>query len=159
MQWSICREDVDFAVTSTINTPKFMLTVICGLGGFHVVDLMTSQARFNLLSFVDHVMKPLIRRIGPSGRRPHAHRLHVHLDNCRAHFSKISERFFVGNNIPQVSHPPCAEWKPRSPLFDMVSDASVAIWHSSVHTPYLPSKECESKSCDFFQTAILFKRM
>jgi hypothetical protein len=62
----------------------------------------------------------------PSGRCRHAHRLHVHLANSRVHFSKISEHFFVENNLLHVPDPP---YSPNitSSDFDRVSHPPMSI--------------------------------
>jgi hypothetical protein len=85
---------------------KFMLTVMWGVDGFHVVDLMTAQKKFDSPYFVANILTALVQRIIPAGRRVHAVRLHCHLDNSRVHFSKVSEKSFVENQIVQVPHPP-----------------------------------------------------
>jgi histone-lysine N-methyltransferase SETMAR len=89
-----------------IGTPKFMLTVMWGIKGFHVVDLMTSQDQFNSQYFVEHIMMPLVQEIFPHGRNRPTLRLHLHLDNCRAHFSTVAELFCEANDILRISHPP-----------------------------------------------------
>jgi hypothetical protein len=94
------------AVTPGIDTPKLMLTVIWGVFGFHVVDLMTVQDRFNSQYFADNVVIPLTQEIFPGGRRAHIRRLNVHQDNCRVHFSKVAERFLTENDLLRVPHPP-----------------------------------------------------
>jgi histone-lysine N-methyltransferase SETMAR len=105
-RWSVSRDDVPTRAIQQIATRKFMLSVIWGIGGFHVIDLMTTQCSFNSEYFVNHVMVPLIDEIFPNGRNPHAPRLHVHLDNCRVHFSKATEQFFIQNHLLHVPHPP-----------------------------------------------------
>jgi transposase len=50
-------------------------------------------------------MTLLIANILPQGRIPHARRLHLHLDNCRVHFSNIIEQFITQNQILRVPHP------------------------------------------------------
>jgi hypothetical protein len=93
-------------VQQQIDTMKFMLTVMWGVDGFHLVDLMTTQKKFNSPYFVANVLTSLVQRIFPAGRRAHAVQLHCHLDNSRIHFSKVSEKFFVENQIINVLHPP-----------------------------------------------------
>jgi histone-lysine N-methyltransferase SETMAR len=83
-----------------------MLTVIWGVKGFHVVDLMTSQNQFNSQDFVEHVMVPRVQEIFPHGRNRRALRLHLHLDNCRIHFSNVTAHFFEANDILRILHPP-----------------------------------------------------
>jgi hypothetical protein len=67
-QWSVCRDDVATKTKPTISTPKFMLTVMWGVKGFQVVDLMTWQDQFNSQYFVEHVMVPFVQEIFPHGR-------------------------------------------------------------------------------------------
>jgi hypothetical protein len=42
-KWNISRDDVPQKVKQQIGNQKFMLTIIWGIDGFHVVDLMTEQ--------------------------------------------------------------------------------------------------------------------
>jgi histone-lysine N-methyltransferase SETMAR len=83
-----------------------MLTVIWGVDGFYVVDLMISQRSFNSEYFVSHVLARMVAKILPRGRIPHTRRLQLHLDNCRVHFSKATEQFITENHIGRVPHPP-----------------------------------------------------
>jgi histone-lysine N-methyltransferase SETMAR len=83
-----------------------MLTIIWGVGGFPVVDLMTSQRSFDSQYFMSNVMMPLIASLFLQRRIPHARRLHLHLENCRVYFSKIIEQFITQNQILRVPHRP-----------------------------------------------------
>jgi hypothetical protein len=74
--------------------------------GFHVVDLMTSQNRFNSQYLVEHVLVLLVREIFPHSRNRRALRLHVQLDNGRARFSRVAEQFLEANDILRILHPP-----------------------------------------------------
>jgi hypothetical protein len=60
-QWSVCRDDVASKTKPTISTPKFMLTLMWRIKGFHVADLTTSQNQFNSQYFVEQVMVPLVQ--------------------------------------------------------------------------------------------------
>jgi hypothetical protein len=77
-----------------------------GVDDFHMVDLMTTEKKFDSPYFVANVLTPFVQRIFPAERRAHAVRLHCHLDNSRVHFSKVSEKFFVENQIVHFQHPP-----------------------------------------------------
>jgi hypothetical protein len=76
-----------------IGTVKFMLTAVWGVNSFHLLDLMPSQCRLNTQYFVEHVMAPLVRMAFQQGRIRHTPRLNAHFDNCRVHFSKVTEQF------------------------------------------------------------------
>jgi histone-lysine N-methyltransferase SETMAR len=105
-QWSVSRDNVATKTKPMIGTPKFMWTVMWGIKVFHVVDLMTSQSQFNSQYFVEHIMMPLVQEIFPHGRNQRALRLHLHLDNCWVHFSKVAEQFCAASDILQIPHPP-----------------------------------------------------
>jgi hypothetical protein len=66
---------------------------------------MISQHSFDSQYFVGDMMTPLIVTIFPQGRIPHARRLHLHLNNFRVHFSKITEQLITQNQLLRVSHP------------------------------------------------------
>jgi hypothetical protein len=51
-------------------------------------------------------MDPLRIKVFPKGRKSHALRLSVHLDNCRVPSSKASEQFLDDNSLVIVLHPP-----------------------------------------------------
>jgi hypothetical protein len=55
---------------------------------------------------VRDVSIPLVLEFFPQGRQPHALPLHCHLDNCRVHFSKASEKWFAKNDIIGLRHTP-----------------------------------------------------
>jgi hypothetical protein len=67
---------------------------------------MTSQRSFNSEYFINAIMQPLIAKLFPMGRIPHIHRLIVHLDNYRVHFSKHSQKFFDDNSLLRLPQPP-----------------------------------------------------
>jgi hypothetical protein len=104
-KWSASREDVPQRVRQQIGTRRFMLTVIWGVDGFHVVDLMTSQRSFDSQYFVDTIMVPFVEKFFPKGRNLHVRRLHLHLDNCHVHFSKVTEKFIAENHISRIPQP------------------------------------------------------
>jgi hypothetical protein len=83
-----------------------MLTVIWGIDGFHVVDLMIEQHIHNTRHFLSHILKILLPTVFSEGRKPHSHRLSLHLDNCSVHRSKAYENFFAENSIIRVPHQP-----------------------------------------------------
>jgi hypothetical protein len=82
-----------------------MLTVIWGIDGFHVVDLVTEQHRCNTQYFLSHILEPLLLAVFPDGRKPHSLWLSLHIDNCHVHWSKASDKFFAENSIIRVPHP------------------------------------------------------
>jgi hypothetical protein len=80
-------------VKQQIGTKKFMLTVIWGINGFQIVDLMTEQHSYNILHFLSHILEPLLLALFADGRKPYSRGLRLHLDNCRVHRSMASVNF------------------------------------------------------------------
>jgi histone-lysine N-methyltransferase SETMAR len=93
-------------VDPAIGTAKVMLTDIWGVNRFNLRDLMPSRCRFNAQYFVEYFMAPLVQTVFPQGRTRDTPRLNVHRDNCRVHFSKVTEQFFIENQPLHVPHPP-----------------------------------------------------
>jgi hypothetical protein len=56
---------------------KVMLTVIWGIDGFHVVDVMPSGGHVNTEFFLTHIVDLLLAKVFPEGRNCHAPRLNV----------------------------------------------------------------------------------
>jgi hypothetical protein len=48
LQSSVSRNEVLQRIDPAIGTAKFMLTAICGVKDFHLLDLMLSQCRFDI---------------------------------------------------------------------------------------------------------------
>jgi hypothetical protein len=86
-----------------------MLTVIWGIDGFHIVNLMAEQHSYNTQHFLRYILEPLLLTVFPDGRKPHSHRLSLYLDNCHVHRSTASENFFAQNYIIRV---PCLPYSP-----------------------------------------------
>jgi hypothetical protein len=66
-KWSTSHEDVPQRVRQQIGAREFMLTVIWGVDGFPVVDLMTSQPTFDSQYFLDNNIVPLVEKVFPKG--------------------------------------------------------------------------------------------
>jgi hypothetical protein len=104
-KWNVSRDHVPQKVKQQLGLQKFMLAVIWGIDGFHVVDLMTEQHSYNKQYFLCHILEPRLLAVFPDGRKPHSRRLSLHLDNCRVHGSKASENLFAENSIIRISFP------------------------------------------------------
>jgi hypothetical protein len=72
------RDGLPTRVNQTIGRGKVMLTVIWGIDGFHVVDMMPPWRRFNPEYFLTHIIHPLLAIVFLDGRKRHALRLSVH---------------------------------------------------------------------------------
>jgi hypothetical protein len=83
-----------------------MITVTWNPLGFHVVDKLPTGAKMNSDYFVPNILEPLEQRIFPNGRKLHAKRLTVHLENCSIYTSGASEVFMAEYNMIRLKHPP-----------------------------------------------------
>jgi hypothetical protein len=91
--WTLSRGDVATKPEHDFRTQQFMFTVIWNPLGFQVVDKLPTGTKMNSDYFITNILEPLERKIFPNGRKPHAKRLTVHLDNCSIHTSGASEVF------------------------------------------------------------------
>jgi hypothetical protein len=73
-----------------IGMEKVILTLIWRIKGFHVVDMMPATGCFNTKYCFIHMMDSLLAQF-PNGKKSHALRLSVCLDNCRVHSSNASK--------------------------------------------------------------------
>jgi hypothetical protein len=92
-------------VKQEIGTRKFMLTVLWGVDGFCVVDLMAEWHSYNTQYFLDNILQAILRAIFARSWKPHSRWLSVYLDNCRVHRSKAADTFFIENGVIQGPRP------------------------------------------------------
>jgi hypothetical protein len=85
-----------------------MLTVIWGIGGFHVVNMTRLGRCLNAEYFLTHALDPLLATVFAEGRKGYALQLSIYLENCRPHFSNTSKQYFDENSLTTVPHPPCS---------------------------------------------------
>jgi transposase len=93
-------------VDQPIGTAKFMLIDIWGVNSFHLLDSIRSEGRFNAQYFVEHVVVPLAQMVFPQGMTRDTPRLNIRLDNYPVHLSKVTEQFFIENQLLHLPHPP-----------------------------------------------------
>jgi histone-lysine N-methyltransferase SETMAR len=82
-----------------------MFAVIWNPLGFQVVDKLPTGAKMNSDYFIMDILEPLEQKILPNGRKPHAKRLTVHLDNCPIHISGENQVFMAEHNMIRLKHP------------------------------------------------------
>jgi hypothetical protein len=82
-----------------------MFTVIWNPLGFQAVDTLPTGTKMNSDYFITNILNPLEQKIFLNGRKPHAKRLTVHLDNCPIYTSGASEVFMAEHHIIRLKHP------------------------------------------------------
>jgi hypothetical protein len=94
-KWSVAQDEVPTRVSRTIGAKKIILTVILGIDGFHVVDMMLPGGLFNAQYFFSHIMDSLMAKVLPEGRKSHTFGVTVYLDYCWVHSSNASKQFLM----------------------------------------------------------------
>jgi hypothetical protein len=83
-----------------------MFTIFWSLLGFPVVDQLATGAKMDSEYFTTNVLAQLERSMFPDGRRPHAKRMTVHLDDCSVHTTGASEVYRAEHTMIRLKHPP-----------------------------------------------------
>jgi transposase len=104
--WSLTEDEVATKPRTTIATKKFMYTIMWNPHGFHVIDLLPSDAKMNSTYYTSNVLEPLHQNFFPEGRTPQGKRLVVHVDNCSVHTSAITKEFMETHDMVSMPHPP-----------------------------------------------------
>jgi hypothetical protein len=76
--------------------------------GFQIVDKFPTGIKMNSDYFMTNIIESLGQKIFPNGRKPHAKRRAVDLDNCSIHASGASEVFMDEHKVIRFEHPPCS---------------------------------------------------
>jgi hypothetical protein len=98
----------------TVQSPKFMLTVVWNPIGFHVLKALPKERKFNTQYYTNDILVAISDwRRQTGGIRPN--KLWVHSDNALPHTAKMS-RYYIGlNRMKQAPHPPIRQiWHPRT---------------------------------------------
>jgi hypothetical protein len=74
--------------------------------GFQVVDKLPTGTKMNSDYFMTNILGPLEQKIFPNGKKPHAKRLTVRLENCLIHTGGASEVFMAEHNTIWLKHLP-----------------------------------------------------
>ena len=75
---------------SKIQIKKIMITVIWGVHGIFLVDMLPEGTSFNSDYFIEHIIEPLEEMKDKIWTESYRRKVWLHLDNCRVHNSKQS---------------------------------------------------------------------
>jgi hypothetical protein len=108
----------------TVQSPKFMLTVMWNLVGFHVLKALPKGRKFNAQYYINDILVAISDwRRQTGGTRPN--KLWVHSDNARPHTVKMPRDYIDLNRMKQAPHPPIRQiWHPRTFSFLATSKES-----------------------------------
>jgi hypothetical protein len=93
--WTRSQDEVPTREKQTISIKKFTLTVFWSVDGFHVVEFLSTDTKFNTAYFVEHIIPLIVTslEIGASKRRRIPYRLHC--DNADPHNSSRSRALTI----------------------------------------------------------------
>jgi histone-lysine N-methyltransferase SETMAR len=104
--WTLSRDDVATKPRHSIQSRKFMFTIIWNLTGFYVIDRLPDDTKMNSAYFITNILTPLEQAIFPQGRAPHQKRLVIHLDNFSVHTSRVSTEWLEEHDRRRMPQPP-----------------------------------------------------
>ena len=90
--WILPDEKVPFFENPGFQLRKFMLTVIWGINGIHVIDIMDSGLSFNSDYFITHILCQIEQIKIQKTRYRKRIKYYLHLDNCKVHNSKATQQ-------------------------------------------------------------------
>jgi hypothetical protein len=124
LMWTTPGEIVVDRERHTIQSPKFMLTVVWNPIGFHVLKTIPKERKFNAHYYTDDILVAISDwRQQTEGTRPN--KLWVYSDNAPPHTAKMSRDYIGVNQMKQAPHPPIRQiWHPRTFSFLAMSKGS-----------------------------------
>jgi hypothetical protein len=89
----------------TIQSPKFMLTIVWGATGFHVVKLLPKRGSLNASDYTPEILSEVVHwRNAEPGMADR--KLIVHSDNARPQTARQTRNFIEAYGMEQTPHPP-----------------------------------------------------
>jgi hypothetical protein len=116
LMWTAPGEIVVDRERQTVESLKFMLTVVWNLTCFYVLKTLPKGRKFNAQYYIIIQMiscRNLILEAQTRGTRPN--KLWVHSDNARPHTAKMSRDYVGLNRTKRTPHSPIPQiWHPRT---------------------------------------------
>jgi hypothetical protein len=112
--WTAPGEIVVDRERHTVQSPKFMLTIVWNPIGFHVLKALPKGRKFNTQYYTNDILVAISDwRRQTGGTRPN--KLWVHSDNAWPHTAKMSRDYIGLNRMKQAPHSPIRQiWHPQA---------------------------------------------
>jgi hypothetical protein len=104
--WVLSRDDVTVIQNTTVQTQKFMFTIIWNTYHFPVVEILPLHTKFDTNYFIEHILSNFCRAVTLETRSKFARKIKLHIDNAPVHNSDLSKKYLSENGIIRVPHPP-----------------------------------------------------
>jgi hypothetical protein len=105
LMWTAPGEILPDRERYIIQSPKFMVTIVCNASGFHVVKALPKWSKFNAPYYSNNTLVAISDWKRLSGRTQES-KLSLHADNFRPDTATLSTDYITRNGMKRVLHPP-----------------------------------------------------
>jgi histone-lysine N-methyltransferase SETMAR len=105
LMWTALGEIIPDGERHTIESPKLMVPIVWNLSGFHVVNALPKQSKFNARYCSNNILVAISDWRRLSGRTQHT-KLWFHADNAPPNTAKVSTDYITRNEIERPPPPP-----------------------------------------------------
>ena len=104
--WVLEDEEPPVFEKSQIFIEKMMITVIWGVYGTYIIDDLPEGEHYNSAYFIEHILRPLEEQKDQIWPTRGEHKIWLHLDNCKVHNSKATQKEIELSTFQRAPHPP-----------------------------------------------------
>lgn len=104
--WLLPDDDNPEMNGSKISIARIMVTIIWGVNGFYIIDLLPHGTSYNSDYFIDNILSPLNSIKGQIWSETTKRYLWLHLDNSKVHNSMKSNAKYGEYGLKRTPHPP-----------------------------------------------------
>lgn len=106
-----------------------MFTIIWGVYGFYVIDMLPNDCKYNSQYFIDNILQKLIEKDQEIWPRKSNHKIWIHIDNCSVHNSMATENFSINLILKEllIHHTPLILHHQTSSYLDLSRISSKEI--------------------------------
>ena len=91
---------------SKISIQKYMVTIIWGVFGFFIVDILPHGVSYDSTYFIEHILYPLYTIKTQIWSETYRRKLWLHLDNSMVHNSQLCQTKYNEYGFKRTPHPP-----------------------------------------------------
>lgn len=104
--WLLPDDDSPEMDGSKISIEKVMVTIIWGINGFHIIDMMPKGNKYNSEYFIENILTPLFNMKQQIWSQTTKRKLWLHLDNSQVLNSSACNEKYDQFGFKRVPHPP-----------------------------------------------------
>ena len=104
--WVLNDEKPPVFENPNFSVEKMMITVIWGVYGTYIFDDLPEGEHYNSTYFIEHVLRPLEEQKDQIWPTRGKHKIWLHLDNCKVHNSKATQKEMELSTFKRAPYPP-----------------------------------------------------